>query len=333
MSEETTSSDSDKQKKTLILVGVAVLIGLITGLLAFYSVNLNEKEESQKLPVDKQALFLGPLNKFSFESPDLLLVEGNSLLASPPPVMVTPQVLAQIVGEGEVSNEITTHVVESGESLWSIAKEYGLTIDTVVLANDLENAIIQPGQELLILPVDGLIHLVKKDETLNSIAKKYEADPGKIALINDIWEGDEIFENQALIIPGGKMPALPSEIRASSFTGLSTNNFYGLSHDYPYGQCTWWVAQKRVIPSWGNAKDWLNNAIASGRSVCVGRYCSPRVGAVISLKGSRTYGHVGYVESVKGNKVVFSEMNYIGWGKMNFRSLRIGSHSIIGYIY
>ena len=134
-----------------------------------------------------------------------------------------------------------------------------------------------------------------------------------------------------MIIPDGELPSF-SQIGQKSCTDLSTNNFYGLSHRYPYGQCTWWVAQKRAIPSWGNAKDWLSNAVASGFPVCKGSHCTPNVGAVISLKGS-SLGHVAYVERLTNGKVIFSEMNYIGWGKMNYRSLKIGDYRILGYIY
>jgi surface antigen len=138
-----------------------------------------------------------------------------------------------------------------------------------------------------------------------------------------------------LIIPDGKLPSVSIVETPTSSTSpkLSTNNFYGQSHAFPYGQCTWWVAQKRSIPGWGHAINWLNNATASGYSVCKGSYCVPQAGAIISLSGNRVYGHVGYVEEIKGDKVVFSEMNYIGLGRMDYRTLRVGSPSIKGYIY
>ncbi len=315
--------------KNPILIGTLVLFGLVS--FSFFIFSSNPNLANIAKVEGAQDLFLGPGQKFSLESPDFLLVENCSLKASLPPVMVTPQVLAQIVGQDEIRNEITIHIVEPGESLWSIAKKYDLKIETVIWANDIKDAIIQPGQELAILPVDGLIHLVEKGDTLESIAAKYKADPEKIVAINEIFSPDEIFENQALIIPDGELPSAP-RVEQKSFTNLSTNNFYGLSHKYPYGYCTWWVAQQRAISSWGNAKDWLSNAVASGFPVCRGRSCTPQVGAVISLKGS-SLGHVAYVERLTDGKVIFSEMNYIGWGKMNYRSLKFGDYRILGYIY
>lgn len=276
--------------------------------------------------------FLDATKKFQPEPPNFLITENLYLQPALPPTIISPKVYAQIVTGQEPNKEIGKHIVEEGESLWSIAKKYGLKIETIILANDLKDEIIRPGQELIILPVDGLIHIVKNGEILEEIAKKYQVDLENILAFNDLTLSDEIFENQALIIPGGKNP-LSQKNKTPSFANLSTNNFYGQSYNYPYGYCTWWVAQKRPVPGWGNAKDWLENAQNYGFAVCKGSYCPPQVGAIISLKGPPGYGHVAYVEKVDGNKVIFSEMNYIGWGKMNYRTLKVGDPQIKGYIY
>jgi len=303
----------------------------------------NSKREVKLLTKEKNKIVLTSFKPFVVqgeekrELPPLSLIQNQSLFPVAPPITVTPQVLGTLINSEEVQEikerkEIIKYIVKPGDTLSGIAENFNLSLNTLLWSNDLnKNSTIKPGQELTILPVDGLIHIVKKGDTLESIAKMYKADVGKIADINEIISPDEIFENQALIIPDGKMPSSPE--RESNYKGLlSTNDFYGLSHHYPYGQCTYWVAQKRRIPAWGNARDWLDNAIASGYPVCKGSYCKPQVGAVISLKGSKL-GHVAYVEEVKGDRVIFSEMNYIGLGKVNYRSLKVGDPRILGYIY
>jgi len=280
-----------------------------------------------------QDFFIGPAKKFLPESPDFLLVEKTSLRAATPPVMITPQVLGIWLGEPEAKKGITKYIVEEGDSLWAIASKFGISLETILWANELDSLLIKPGQELLILPVSGVMHLVKSGDTVSEIAAKYKTDPEKIITFNDLSGEGDIVINEVLIIPDGKLPSVSIVQPVTSYIGYSSNNFYGQSHAYPYGQCTWWVAQKRAIPSWGHAKNWLDKAIISGYPVCKSSWCIPQVGAVISLKGNRYYGHVGYVEEVRGDKIVFSEMNYIGWGRMNYRTLRIGSTSIKGYIY
>jgi len=46
-----------------------------------------------------QTLYLRSAQTFSAESPEFLLAQKSTLLASAPPVMVTSQVLGQILGE------------------------------------------------------------------------------------------------------------------------------------------------------------------------------------------------------------------------------------------
>ena len=279
--------------------------------------------------------FIVSTEKLGIKTPELLLVEKNSFKSTYPPFTITSKVLGALMSgfDADPDQEIREYLVESGDSLSSIAAKFEVSIDTIAWANNIKSYIIQPGDKLVILPISGVMHLVKSGDTIQTIASSYYADEGDIVVFNDLSGRAEIFEGEILIVPNGRMSSSSSWVYNSGLSGLSTNDYYGQSHSYPYGQCTYWVAQTRAIPSWGNAIDWINNAQASGYSVCRGRYCIPRVGAVIYLKGHRVYGHVGFVERVEGDKVVFSEMNYIGLGKMNYRSLSVGSSLIQGYIY
>lgn len=89
---------------------------------------------------------------------------------------------------------------------------------------------------------------------------------------------------------------------------------------YPYGWCTWYAAQKKNIStSFGDARYWPVNSKEPQAGAVVVTYESPR-------------GHVAYVEAVEGDKVVVSEMNYIGWGKTNTRVIDKNSRFIKGYL-
>ena len=102
----------------------------------------------------------------------------------------------------------------------------------------------------------------------------------------------------------------------------------GAAHRFPWGQCTWWVAQQRKIVFRGNAKEWPRNSRAAGHTT--GQ--TPMVGAVIVTTES-WYGHVGYVEKVEGNKVYFSEMNYAGLGIVSRRWMSTGDSRFVTFIY
>lgn len=82
------------------------------------------------------------------------------------------------------------------------------------------------------------------------------------------------------------------------------------ANNYTGGQCTWYVAGRRKVPSnWGNADTWYDRAADAGWSVG----SEPVVGA-IAWTDAGPFGHVALVESVSadGKTVVVSEMNYIG---------------------
>jgi surface antigen len=108
---------------------------------------------------------------------------------------------------------------------------------------------------------------------------------------------------------------------------------------FAYGQCTWYVASRRCIPWVGNAKDWFTNAARMGYP----EGHTPQVGAVVTFwpggDGASRVGHVGYVEAVGPASGVpagyfrFSEMNYNGWNRVNYRTLPDNSGGIQGFIY
>ena len=64
----------------------------------------------------------------------------------------------------------------------------------------------------------------------------------------------------------------------------------------------------------------------------------PFVSADLSSNDGILYGinpvsYTHLVEKVSGGEITVSEMNYVGWGKTNRRTLSTGSRSIKGYIY
>lgn len=100
-------------------------------------------------------------------------------------------------------SEGLVHHVKDGESLEALSQRYGVSVQTIRWANNLEEASIQPGQDLVILPVDGVIHTVRRGQTLGRIAQLYDVAQDQISAQNHV-RGGFITVGQQLIIPGGK---------------------------------------------------------------------------------------------------------------------------------
>lgn len=119
--------------------------------------------------------------------------------------------------------EVITHVVQEGETLSSIAARYGLDVSTILWENNLtEKTALKPGQELRILPVDGVRHQVARGETIYTIGKKYGLDESSAQLIVDYpfneFRNDETFElatGQWLMVPEGVPPRKTETVAAT----------------------------------------------------------------------------------------------------------------------
>lgn len=142
------------------------------------------------------------------EAPELLFVGQSSLLAAMPPITVTPQVLGAIVGEmdSDIRVDITRYIVEEEDTLTSIAAQFGVSTNTIMWANEMTNSSVQPGQELVILPITGTLHLVRSNDTLSEISSWYQASSTDIVDVNGLASAQEIFAGDLLIIPNGIKP-------------------------------------------------------------------------------------------------------------------------------
>ena len=238
------------------------------------------------------------------------------------------------------------YVVKAGDSINSIANKFGISAATVLWENKLMiTSVIKPGMRLSILPVTGLSYKVEYGDTLIQISKQYGVSVASIRENNNI-RGDVLRLGQNLIIPTTTIPKYnPVRTvaqRTTSVVSKVVNKLYPKvsqvsggedgelkPHIFPYGQCTWYVATRRFVPWGGHAKQWLKNSQQYGYKV--GKV--PAVGAIVATKEDAVYGHVAYVEEVKEDSIVFSEMNYKGLGIYSKRELKLNDWRILGYIY
>lgn len=109
------------------------------------------------------------------------------------------------------ATDIATYKVRQGDTLDSIAELFKVSRNTIRWQNDIKRGqTIKPGQELIILPVSGVMHTVQKGDTIAKIAKKYSGEADDIRNFNDIQSDAELIIGQKVIIPNGeKQEELP----------------------------------------------------------------------------------------------------------------------------
>jgi len=107
-------------------------------------------------------------------------------------------------GDRTTMNDKLVHVVQSGETVSTIANSYGLKTRTLLWENGLASAdSIRIGQKLFIPPVDGVTHYAKKTDTVDKLAKAYGVSTDSIKRQNNLVASN-LALGQAVFIPGGK---------------------------------------------------------------------------------------------------------------------------------
>jgi murein DD-endopeptidase MepM/ murein hydrolase activator NlpD len=115
---------------------------------------------------------------------------------------------------------VEEYIVKTGDTLSTIAEDWGVTVETVKWANDLSSDLVRPGQKLDIPPSDGVLVTVKSGDTLSGLAEKYSANEQAIADFNWLDYPFILKEGTQLFIPEGRMPS-PTPVVAKRSTPSS----------------------------------------------------------------------------------------------------------------
>ncbi len=157
-------------------------------------------------------------------------------------------------------------------------------------------------------------HVVASGETLSGIASNNGTTWPALAALNHLADPNQLAIGQNLCLAAnGNAPTNGTPTPNTSTGAVGQGNFF------PYGQCTWWAAQRyyqlhQVYVPWtvnSNAAQWVDRATDFGWQVSD----KPSVGSIIVLQpyiqGASALGHVAVVEQVLPNgQVIASNMNW-----------------------
>lgn len=103
------------------------------------------------------------------------------------------------------TDQISVYEVKKGDTLLDVAKLFGVSVNTIMWANDLKSKTLVKGDTLIILPITGIKHTVKKGDTVSLLAKKYKADADDIAKYNGITPEATLAIGDTILVPEGEI--------------------------------------------------------------------------------------------------------------------------------
>lgn len=102
-------------------------------------------------------------------------------------------------------NGILSYKVQEGDNLSKIAAQFGISLNTILWANaGAKKHLIRPGDELVILPISGVLYEVAAGDTVASIAAQYSVAAEKIIESNNLDNPAVLAVGEKVIIPSGK---------------------------------------------------------------------------------------------------------------------------------
>ncbi len=197
--------------------------------------------------IEETSAFVGakvqPDEKDFFLSQSAMFVEEISQI--PPNVsqesFLPYQSLVSIFDGGQ-RNQVVKYTVQPGDNLSQIANDFGVSINSLVWANNLKDSdYLSPGQEIKIPPVSGVIHTVKKGDSIDSIAKKYSAKEDEIIAFNGLPKDGSLQIGHEIVVPGGKIQVAGQLVSYSSSVRFARlpdlGGFFGLpAQGYNWGR-------------------------------------------------------------------------------------------------
>lgn len=203
---------------------------------------------------------------------------------------------------------VLIYKVQKGDTLLSIASDFGISLNSIIWANNIKNETIIPGQELVILPVSGVIHEVKTGQTVDELASLYSADSQKIIEFNHI-KNNVLKPGETIIVPDGKMPQ--SQLKSIKATAYASSlpsypNYYLI----PTTGINWGILHSV------NAVDIANRCgtpvIASAEGLVVNADWDSGYGTFIKIQHPNStetlYGHLSKVFIKTGDYVTAGQL-------------------------
>ncbi|MDT2837167.1 LysM peptidoglycan-binding domain-containing protein [Enterococcus durans] len=199
-------------------------------------------------------------------------------------------------GTGQTSG--AKYTVKSGDSVWKIANDHGISMNQLIQWNNIKNNFVYPGQQLIVsnggsssstttntgnassnsnnagsAAVSGTKYTVQSGDSVWSVSNKYGISMNQLIQWNNI-KNNFIYPGQQLVVSNGSSSSSATTDQTATNntntnTGATTNT--GSTYTVKAGESVWSVANKNGISmdqliQWNNIK---NNFIYPGQQLIV----------------------------------------------------------------
>lgn len=153
---------------------------------------------------------LALLGIFTFFRARLGMEDPDALAAREPDAGVSVAAASEVESSDGVI-EVITYQVKSGDTLSTIAAEFGTSVSSISYINGITSPDrIAIGQSLsLITNASGVVVTVSKGDTLSSLVDRYGVPMNVIIQVNKITNPDALYLGQTLILPGATVSGRP----------------------------------------------------------------------------------------------------------------------------
>lgn len=155
---------------------------------------------------------------------DELFTENMSYSTSDRLIALDEDLISLDTIRTKIRDKVVQYTVQSGDTLQSVARQFEVSENTILWANNLNSNRLTPGSTINIPPTTGVIHQVEPGDTIYSVAKKYGVKAQNIVNFPFNEFKDESFNliaGSSLVIPDGVRYSSGAISRPDTYTFAS----------------------------------------------------------------------------------------------------------------